>query len=640
MRQRILAVSLLTLIAMQVRQPTLFILMTGLIVGFQTDRRKRIFVFILLFFIILRINLPADSKRFTEGYVVEINPSSIVVQHWMDRVLISVEDPSLYHAFDRVVIHEDFKPTESRIGDFGFNAQQWARANRIQGIVDESNIVRFCRNSILHFLFSGGVAHQDTSFVSAWRDLIYDTTQDHSITGFISLGLQFSLFLSLMHRLTQRIRQEGIAELVTFVSLCLFSSLFAFPLTSLRFIFFYLSSRCCNDRKLSFSINVLFFFFYEPATLTQWTLLIPLVYQSSTLLVPKPWRLIVRFVVIALVFMRSNAIVYPFALLLFPIFRSLFMLVSCVFWLSLLIPNLSYFSTFAYRILESLLVRLPIESYSITGTIPDFFLFLSVFLLITMSCHKRLRYLFLLILLIAPFRVYLTPFPSVVFLNAGQGDAMLVRSSFARCIIILDTGPPYEERNLLATLRSKSVFNVDAMIITHADADHSGNMDAFNQAFDVGSIVTERRDVECEGLFLKNLDPGVVFDDENADSLVYATSLNGVRFLFMADADIHTEEKIMNRYDLTTDIVKLGHHGSQTSSSQDFIGRLQAKIALISVGKNNYGHPSQVVLQRLDAFRLDFLTTRDEGDITFTLIGGYALITSSDGIIQLRKIVE
>ena len=640
MRQRILAVSLLTLFAMQVRQPALFILMTGSILVFQADQRKRIFVFLLLTLIVIRLNLHVNSNVFTEGVVVEINPSSIVVQHHLDRVLIRVEDPSIYHAFDRVVIDEDFKPIESRIGDFGFVARQWARANRIQGIVDESNIVRFCRNSILHYLFSGGVAHHDMAFVSAWRDLIYDTTQDHSITGFISLGLQFSLFLSLMHRLTQRIRQQGIAECVAFGSLCLFSSFFAFPLTSLRFIFFFLSSRLCRDRYLSLSMNILFFFFYEPATLTQWTLLIPLVYQSTTLLVPKPRRRFVRIVVIALVFMRSNAIVDPFALLLFPVLRTLYMLISGLFWLSLLLPNLSYLSTFAYRTLESLLIRLPIESFLITGTIPDSFLFLSVLLLISLSFHRRYRYLFIPILLIAPFRMYLNPFPSVVFLNAGQGDAMLVRSSFARCTIILDTGPPYEERNLLATLRSKSVFDIDAMIITHADADHSGNMEVFRHEFDIGSIVTGRKDVECEGLLLKNLDPGVVFDDENADSLVYATSLNGVRFLFMADADIRSEERIMNRYDLTTDIVKLGHHGSQTSSSQDFIGRLQAKFAIISVGKNNYGHPSQLVLQRLDAFRLDFLTTRDEGDITFTPIGGYALITSSDGMIQIRKFIE
>jgi len=640
MRQRVLAVSLLTLIAMQLRQPTLFIVMTGSIVVFQTDRRKRIFVFLLLTLIVLRLNLPVNSNVFTEGVVVEINPSSIVVQHHLDRVLIRVEDPSIYHAFDRVIIDADFKPIESRIGDFGFDAQRWARANRIQGTVDESDIIRFCRNSILHFLFYGGVAHHDTAFVSAWRDLIYDTTQDHSITGFISLGLQFSLFLSLMHRLTQRIRHKGTAECVTFGSLCLFSSLFAFPLTSFRFIFFYLSSRLCSDRKLSFCINILFFFFYEPATLNQWTLLIPLVYQSATLLVPKPRRLLVRTVVVAFVFMRSNAIVAPFALLLFPVFRALFMLVSCLFWLTLFIPNLSHFSTFAYRTLESLLIRLPIESFSITGTIPDFFLFLSVLLLITLSFHRRSRYLFIPILLFAPFRMYLTPFPSVVFLNAGQGDALLVRSSFARCTVILDTGPPYEERTLLATLRSKSVSDVDALIITHADADHSGNMEVFRHAFDIGSIVTKRRDVECEGLMLKNLDPGVVFEDENADSLVYATSLNGVRFLFMADSDTRSEERIMNRYDLTTDVVKLGHHGSQTSSSQDFIGRLQADFAIISVGKNNYGHPSQTVLQRLDAFRLDFSTTRDKGDITFTLVGGYALITSSDGMVQIRKFIE
>ncbi|MGB7594871.1 MAG: hypothetical protein WBL80_04845, partial [Erysipelotrichaceae bacterium] len=138
-----------------------------------------------------------------------------------------------------------------------------------------------------------------------------------------------------------------------------------------------------------------------------------------------------------------------------------------------------------------------------------------------------------------------------------------------------------------------------------------------------------KKDVKCKGLMMKNLDPLMTFGEVNADSLIYATSLNQTRFLFMADGDVNTEAKLLERFDLTSDIVKLGHHGSQSASSDEFIGNLRANLAIISVGKNSYGHPHASVLARLKAFRLRYLTTRREGDITVTLLPGFAIVSSA-----------
>jgi competence protein ComEC len=233
------------------------------------------------------------------------------------------------------------------------------------------------------------------------------------------------------------------------------------------------------------------------------------------------------------------------------------------------------------------------------------------------------------VLFVSPWFIYLNPLPQVVFLNAGQGDAILLRSAFASCTIVIDTGPPKEAINLVATLRSKTVDRIDALVLTHSDADHSGNQALFEEQFDIKDTVDSKQDVTCKGMLLKNLDPLITFGEVNADSLIYATSLNHTRFLFMADGDVNTEAKLLERYDLTSDIVKLGHHGSQSASSDEFIGNIQAKLAIISVGKNSYGHPHAAVLARLNAFRLRYLTTRREGDITLTLLPGFAIVTSA-----------
>ena len=93
-----------------------------------------------------------------------------------------------------------------------------------------------------------------------------------------------------------------------------------------------------------------------------------------------------------------------------------------------------------------------------------------------------------------------------------------------------------------------------------------------------------------------------VFGDENNNSNVIYAELNGYKFMFMGDAGIEKEKCILNKYNLANiDVLKVGHHGSKTSSSKEFIDEIKPKYAIISVGKNNrYGHPNKEVLNNLD----------------------------------------
>ena len=92
------------------------------------------------------------------------------------------------------------------------------------------------------------------------------------------------------------------------------------------------------------------------------------------------------------------------------------------------------------------------------------------------------------------------------------------------------------------------------------------------------------------------------FDNENDNSNVIYTELNGYKFMFMGDASITTEKEILNKYNLPDiDVLKVGHHGSKTSSSKEFINEVNPKYSIISVGKNNrYGHPNDSVLDNLE----------------------------------------
>ena len=109
------------------------------------------------------------------------------------------------------------------------------------------------------------------------------------------------------------------------------------------------------------------------------------------------------------------------------------------------------------------------------------------------------------------------------------------------------------------------------------------------------------------------------YDNENDNSDVLYTELNGYKFMFMGDAGVEKEKDILNKYNLSNaDVLKVGHHGSKTSSSIEFIDKINPKYSIISVGKNNrYGHPNKEVLNNLENSKI--YRTDQDGSIMFKI---------------------
>ena len=109
------------------------------------------------------------------------------------------------------------------------------------------------------------------------------------------------------------------------------------------------------------------------------------------------------------------------------------------------------------------------------------------------------------------------------------------------------------------------------------------------------------------------------YDNENDNSNVIYTKLNGYKFMFMGDASITTEKEIIDKYNVSNiDVLKVGHHGSKTSSDKNFINEINPKYSIISVGKNNrYGHPNKEVLDNLEKSKI--YRTDQDGSIMFKI---------------------
>lgn len=110
------------------------------------------------------------------------------------------------------------------------------------------------------------------------------------------------------------------------------------------------------------------------------------------------------------------------------------------------------------------------------------------------------------------------------------------------------------------------------------------------------------------------------YDNENDSSNVIYTEIDGYKFMFMGDAGIEKEKDILDKYNISNvDVLKVGHHGSKTSSSESFINEMNPRYSIISVGKNNrYGHPNKEVLNTLNDSKI--YRTDQDGSVMFKII--------------------
>ncbi len=232
--------------------------------------------------------------------------------------------------------------------------------------------------------------------------------------------------------------------------------------------------------------------------------------------------------------------------------------------------------------------------------------------------------------------------PKIYYINVGQGDSILLRNK--RTNILIDTGTSNIRNNdKFLYLNSVGVKRIKYLILSHGDHDHCGEAINLVNNYKVEHVIFNcgpYNDLENE--LIKALDKKKIpyyscikelyidnnklyflqtniYDNENDNSNVIYTELNGYKFLFMGDASITTEEEIMKNYNLLDiDVLKVGHHGSKTSSSNSFINEINPKYSIISVGKNNrYGHPNKEVLENLENSKI--YRTDQDGSIMFKI---------------------
>ncbi|MBR1376547.1 MAG: DNA internalization-related competence protein ComEC/Rec2 [Bacilli bacterium] len=353
----------------------------------------------------------------------------------------------------------------------------------------------------------------------------------------------------------------------------------------------------------------------------------------------------------------SINILSPFINLLFVPFISFI-----VFPLSLLtfiLPILSPILEICLNTLEILSTFISKYSMNIILCHIPFYIVILYYIVIIFVLYnmKKGRYKYLLILVIL-LLIHTNSFnlnDEVHMIDVGQGDSILLRFKYNKAILIdtggtVSYGEEWKQNNyslaintIIPYLKSLGIKKLDYLILTHGDYDHMGEAINLVENFKVEKVIFncgEYNNLEKD--LINVLDKKKIpyyscikelninksklyflqtkeYDNENDNSNVIYTEIDGYKFMFMGDAGVDKEEDVLEKYNISNiDVLKVGHHGSKTSSSKEFINKMNPKYSIISVGKNNrYGHPNKEVLNNLDNSKI--YRTDEEGSIMFKI---------------------
>ncbi len=242
------------------------------------------------------------------------------------------------------------------------------------------------------------------------------------------------------------------------------------------------------------------------------------------------------------------------------------------------------------------------------------------------------------------------------FLAVGQGDGIYIDFPDGKNMLI-DTGPGGEEGrqaeySIISFLNSRGISEIDYLLLSHFDSDHSGSLYHLLARRKIKSIIISLHDQDnsfqqklikktkqdniqlyfagegsqidfknCSVEFL-HPPPDRVYRDENSNSLVFILKYGKYSFLFTGDITKEIEQKIVEKHSLQNiTVLKAAHHGSSTSTGKTLIKQTNPNLAVISVGRNNFGHPDESVLERLKEYNVQYLRTDIAGAVNIKTDG-------------------
>ncbi len=534
-------------------------------------------------------------------------------------------------------------------------------ADNITKVKDNSNILYEVKNMIYERIDKLKSKDYIKTFILGDKqdlnDEILSSYQQNGVSHLLAIsGMHISLLTVILSKLLKKFKYN---YFIISIFLIFYAFLTSFTPSVLRAVFLYVFNKI--DKKNLILLIASFMLFYNPyyiynvGFLFSFIISFYLIYFGN--LTNKFNNYFVKlFITSTICFVASIPIMinnFYYINIISPFINVVFVpLISLIIFplsiITLIFPILDNLLFILLNFMEYLTIFCNNFNINLIMAKIPFYLFIIYYIIITFIFIKpKYFYILIIILFIHNNIKYFNKNSYLTIIDVGQGDSILLEIKDKN--ILIDTGgnmfSDYNiaQNKLIPYFKSLGIKKLNYLILTHGDYDHMGesinlinefkvdnvifNHDSYNDLEqDLIKILNDNNINYYKGLKQININNNILYflnnklyDNENDNSNIIYTKINGIKILLMGDAGVDVEKNILSKYNLSNiDILKVGHHGSKTSSSKIFIDKINPLYSVISVGKNNwYGHPNEEILEILKD--TDIYRTDTNGSIKFKI---------------------
>ena len=577
--------------------------------------------------------------------VHEVHTNYVIAQAGKTKALVYTDTPLGFDDIIQVSGNYESINTIHNINDFHF--QTWLARRNIHYQMQNKNVRILKEGTSFRHRILSNIQKKKDQQAAAWLEAMLFGIHETELSYFItSSGMHIAFLMSALERfLTRYIHRQKAMLCVIVLSGCL--GICTSFTTAIWRILCFRGIRLVFDRlsyKDQVGLGMVVLLRIFPYMAYELGFLLPVAFMLVGIFhrAKRPrWALSLSIMIpFQFLFFHSCN---PISILIFPYLRKAyaFLYILCLLYGIFPYPYFTVFFTWLSNALSTF-ETIGFESFY-RVSFPWLLLWL-VSLIHYIEGERKAKYKLCILFLYTFFAPYLNPFGEIYIIDVGQGDCTLISLPYGQGVMLVDVmGSKYKnipKDIIMEQLRMRGIRKIDTVLLTHDDYDHSGGLKELQECIPITQIITEKQE---KGSIRNYEFPIVLYDyqhpDSNENSIITYFDFYGLRVLLMGDAGVEAEAELMKKYPkLEVDVLKLGHHGSKTSSSLPFLHQLQPSLALISAGRNNrYGHPHQEVLEHLKQEHITALMTPKEGGISIKFCKFFAFFKTASGEFGIIK---
>ena len=592
------------------------------------------------FCIYLKEDVSFEYPTSIEGVITKCGDTYDYIQ--MEGYTIKLYNDYDFQFRDRVKIEVEYLDINTNSNDYAFNEELYLKGQKVVAKAKLIN-VKDVENQygFYHYIEKRLSKHEDVRkyqklLILGEKDISieeeYETLSDLSLVHLFALsGMHVSILYALLNQIFGCVFSKKFSQILCYILIGFYVFSIPFSISLMRAYFTLVLSgvfkKCINKLDI-LGILIIMSLFYNPyyiynvsfvfSYFIYFIVILTKNYKNSFFYIylsslPIILNINYEFSILSLL---SGDVLNPFI--------EVFYTLNC---LSVVFPFFDIILAILVSCLNSIIGFLDYVSLRMIVGKPNlsFFVFYYViYFMILMNIEKKKNpgiYINVLVSLIVAFSFYsrYRLYGEVTMIDVGQGDCTLIRLPLNQGTILIDTGgnKDYDiaTNTIIPYLKAIGVDHLDYVYISHDDYDHNGALESLMTHFDVKNVIDSYEDYRKIGDMEIEMYDHSYTSESNDNSLIIRVKLPSMSILFMGDASIELEKELCEAgYNLLSDIIKIGHHGSETSTSSLLLEAVKPKVALIGVKENNiYKHPSSKVIDRLNRKGISILRTDIHG---------------------------